>query len=328
MLVSLFFGEIVLRTEENCRLAGYAGKYLGKHGRGLIAISTVLGIIGALLAYVIIGGNFLQVVFSFTSLSAFQLSLIFWVVLSFFVFRGVKLIAPAELIMDTLLILIIVLIFIFSFPKIDIQNFTLINTSKTLMPYGVILFSLVGWAAIPEISEVLKSSEDRKKYKKVIITGLLVIFLLYVLFTVAVVGVTGEKTTKDALLGLVSFLNFKVVTLGALLGAIAVAASFLVLGLYLKNTLAYDFGLPGWLGALISSFVPLILFLSGFRNFIQVIGLSGTIIGALEGIVIILIYRKVKKKGKRDPEYSLEIPEALLYCLIIIFVIGSMLQVL
>ncbi len=328
LLIHLFFGEIILRTKEKHRLVGYAQKYLGRWGKVSITISTIAGLTGALLAYLIIGGDFLKIIFSpFLNLPSFYFSLIFWLILSYFIFRGIKLIAPTELLMNILFFFIIFLIFCFALPKINLQNFTLFNLKHPFLPYGVILFSLMGIPAISAIGEILKSSEERKKYKKVIISAILIVVIFYFLFIISVIGVSGESTTSEALPGLIPFLGQKIIILGALFGILVLATSFLVLGNYLKNTLFYDYKIPRFLSASFACGLPLILFLIGFRGFIETIGFVGTIIGVIEGVVIILIFKKVKKLGNREPEYSLKTPALLLYFLIAIFILGAISQV-
>lgn len=327
LLIHLFFGEIILRTKEEHRLVGFAQKYLGKSGKTLITISTFLGIIGALLAYTIISGDFLKIIFSsFTDISSFYLSLFFWLILSYFIFRGIKLIAPAELLMNIIFFLIIFSIFCFVLPKIDLQNFTLINLEHFFLPYGVILFSLIGWQAIPAMRQIFKTPKERKEIKRVIITATVIIIILYFLFVFTIIGASGKNTTSESLQGLIPLLGQKIVILGALFGILAFATSFLVLGNYLKNTLFYDYKIPRQLSALISCGAPLILFLIGFRSFIETIGLVGTFIGVIEGIAIILIFKKAKQLGNREPEYSLKVPSFLLYFLIIILILGAVLQ--
>ena len=58
LLIHLFFGEIVLRTKEKYRLPGFALKYLGRPAEVLVTVSVVVGVIGALLAYLILAGDF------------------------------------------------------------------------------------------------------------------------------------------------------------------------------------------------------------------------------------------------------------------------------
>lgn len=327
LLIHLFFGEIVLRTKEKHRLVGYAQKYLGKKGKILITISTILGITGALLAYIIIGGDFLKIIFSFLNLPSFYFSLMFWAILSFFIFRGIKLIAPAELFMNIAFFFIIFIFFCFALPKLNLQNFTLINFEHIFLPYGVILFSLIGLSAIPAIGEIFKSSEERKNYKQVIITAIVTAVILYSLFVAAVIGVSGKDTTPETLQGLFPFLGQKIIILGALFGIFAIITSFLILGNYFKNTLFYDYKVPRWISASIACGLPFILFLIGFRGFIETIGFVGTVIGAIEGVVIILIFKNIKKLGDRIPEYSFKIPPILLYFLIAVFILGAFSQI-
>jgi len=124
------------------------------------------------------------------------------------------------------------------------------------------------------------------------------------------------------------YLNQNVVILGALFGILAISTSFLVLGNYFKNALFYDYKIPRQFSALIVCGLPLILFLIGFRNFIETIGLIGTFIGVIEGIAIVLIFKKAKFLGNRKPEYSLRTPAILLYFLMGIFILGAISQVL
>ncbi|KKN87667.1 hypothetical protein LCGC14_0257180, partial [marine sediment metagenome] len=60
IILHLFFGELSLRTPDFKRLPGFAKIYLGKWGQLVAYISTILGLFGALLAYLIIGGQFLE----------------------------------------------------------------------------------------------------------------------------------------------------------------------------------------------------------------------------------------------------------------------------
>ncbi len=324
VLVHLFLGEIVLRTKEKQRLPGFAGRYLGEKGKILITISTVLGIVGALLAYIIISGDFLNIIFGFDGI---YFNLLFWFILTYFIFRGIKSIAPTEFFLNIGFFFVIFLIFCFALPKIDLQNFNLINLEHIFLPYGVILFSLIGLPAVPIIGEILKTKTEKKKLKKIIIFSISIVIILYFLFSIAVIGVSGQHTSSDALQGLIPFLGEKIIILGAVFGILAAATSFLILGNYLKNTLFYDYKIPRYISAAIACGLPLALFLIGFREFISVIGFVGTIIGVIEGAAIILIFKKVKQLGNRAPEYSLKIPSILLYFLISIFILGAISQI-
>jgi tyrosine-specific transport protein len=326
LILHLVFGEIILRTEERYGLSGYAQKYLGKNGKLIVTISMIIGITGTLLAYIIIGGNFLKIIFSpFSNLSSFRFGIIFWLVLIYFVFRGIKIVAPIEIFTNSAFFIIIFIVFSFLLPKLNFQNFDLINLRNFFLPYGVIMFSLTGFAAMPEMADILKTPEERKPFKKVIIVSSIASIVLYLFFSLAVVGVSGKMTSKEVLSGLVPFLGQKIIILGALFGLITIADSFLIVCLYFRNSLVYDYHLSKITASSIASFLPLILFLK-FQDFILIIGFVGTILGTIEGIITLLIFIKAKKLGNRIPEYSLNLSGLLIYSLMILLALGAFFQ--
>ena len=326
LLIHLFFGEVILRTKEKARLPGLSQKYLGDWGKIFVMISVIIGITGALLAYLILGGEFLQILFPSFNLSQTQLTLIFGLILSYFIFRGIKLIAPAELLTNLLFFLVVAAILFFCLPKFDISRISIFNVSNVFLPFGVILFSLIGWSAIPEVLDFLKFSQKKNQLKKVIILGTLIVVPFYLIFATVVIGVTGENISQDALFGLLPALGPKIIIFGILAALITLADSFLVLGLYLRNTFIYDLKLSKNLAALITCTLPLFLFLVGFRSFIATLGFVGTVVGVIEGIIIILIFKKAKTVGNREPEYSLKISSLLLYLLTAILIFGALSQ--
>jgi tyrosine-specific transport protein len=324
LLIHLLFGEVVLRTKENFRLIGFGQKYLGNWGKVFIIASVTVGVTGALLAYLIIGGKFLNVLFSpILDLSSFQFTIIFWLVLSYFVCRGIKLIARAELFTNLFFFLAVIVILGFCLPKFDFSNVTVFDSSGLFLPFGVILFSLVGWSAISEVGDFLKSSQEGRRIKKTIILSSVIVVALYILFALSVVGVGGENVSPDALSGLKPFLGQKVLFLGILAGLITLADSFLVLALYLKNTLICDLRVSRRLATLLACGFPLFFFLIGFQSFIGTVGFVGTVVGVVEGIIIVLMFKKAKNLGNREPEYSLKIPSVLLYFLIAVLLLGA-----
>ncbi|PIZ87995.1 MAG: hypothetical protein COX91_02505 [Candidatus Nealsonbacteria bacterium CG_4_10_14_0_2_um_filter_39_15] len=328
LLIHLFFGEIILRTKGEHRLVGLAQRYLGRWGKTLITISVLIGTTGALLAYLILAGDFLKILFSPSfNLSAFHFTLFFWAILTYFIFRGIKLIAPAELLTNLLFFLVIFIIFGFCLPKFSPSNLVAFSLPNAFLPYGVILFSLVGWSAIPEIEGIFRGPGEKRKIKTVIIWATAIVITLYLAFALIVVGVAGNRTSFDTLSGLTPFLGSKIVFFGALAGLITIADSFLVLSLYLRNTFIYDFKFSKTLAFLAACSLPLLLFLAGFRSFIGTIGFVGTVVGVLEGAAIILIFKRAKALGDRAPEYSLKMPSILLYFLMLILILGAMSQV-
>jgi tyrosine-specific transport protein len=323
-LLHLLFGEITLRTKAKHRLIGYAEMYLGGWAKKLVTVSTIAGVVGALLAYIIIAGDFFHIIVSeFIEVPQEVLSIVVWAALSAFILRGIQAIAQMELFMNIALFSVIGVIFLFAAPHVKTDNFISIDFAHAFLPYGVILFAFAGWAAIPEIADFFKKKKEKQNLDNLIVASSAIVGTVYLLFILFVVGVSGYETTQDALLGLAPFLGKGVVVLGALFGLVAIAASFLVLGNYLKNSLRYDYKLSYPSSVAIAVVTPLVLFLLGFREFIAVIGTVGAFVGVVEGAVIVFVYKKAKQKGDREPEYSLRVPHAMLIAVVLLLLAGA-----
>lgn len=322
LLLHLFYGEIVLRTPGKHRFVGYAQIYLGQWGKRLTTFTSIFVFYGALLAYIILSGKFLATIFGGAD---FIWSLIFFTIFSLAVFFGLRIIVQMEILMSLFLLLIVFFIFIKGWPAIELNNFAVLNWPYFFLPYGVILWAVAGWAAIPEMKEIFKN--NYQSFKKSIIWGTLLPVFLYTLFVLTVVGVTGQQTSPEAIQGLVEVLKNHTVIFGAIFGFLAVATSFLILGLSLKKIFWYDYRINRHLSWALACFIPLIAYLVQLRDFILVIGFLGATLTGLEGVLLVLIYRKAKKTGQRQPEYSLKLPSIISYGLILILGLGVIYQI-
>ncbi len=321
VLVHLLYGEIVCRTKEKHRLVGYAGHYLGKWGKRIVASSVIIGFYGSLVAYIIVGGSFLHVILGFLgNVPVIIFHLIFFTIGAIAIYFGLRLIAGLDFLMSLFLILIVFLFLYLGFNQVDVNNFKTIDLRYIFIPYGAILYSLAGMAAIPEIREII--SKNSKVYKTSIIIGTLIPAILYFLFMGTVVGLSGSNTSPESIIGLTELLGHKAIFIGSLFGFLACITSFFVLGLSLRNTFYYDFKINKNLSWFLVCFVPLGLFILGMRSFIPIIILLGALLGAIEGTAIVLIYKKAKEAGKRISDYNLKIPDLLRYIIILIFISG------
>src|SRR3989338_8075254 len=96
-LLHLFFGEICLRTSGKHRLVGYAGIYLGKTGKAVATLTLLFVLIGSLLAYLILVGEFSEIVFGgLIPLSSVLFTVLFSVCAFFLVLSGRQLITKIE----------------------------------------------------------------------------------------------------------------------------------------------------------------------------------------------------------------------------------------
>jgi len=322
LLLHLFYGEIVLRTPGKHRFVGYVEIYLGQWCKRLTTFTSIFVFYGALLAYIIVGGKLLAIIFGGTD---FVWSLVFFIVFSLAVFFGLRVIAQMEILMSLFLIIIVFFIFIKGWPAIKLANLTTLDWRYFFLPYGVTLWAAIGLTAIPEMKEIFK--RNFQSFKKAIIWGTLLPAFLHFLFILTVVGVTGQHASSEAIQGLFEVLKNSTMIFGAIFGLLAVATSFLVLGLALKKIFWYDYKINRHLSWALACFIPLIAYLVQLRDFILVIGFLGATLCGLNAILLVLIYQRAKKTGQRQPEYSLKIPPVITYGLILILGLGIIYQI-
>ena len=200
--VHWFYAEIIISSRSKERLISYIKKYLGEK-YSLVAKFTVLfSLLGALLAYIIVSGIFIEALFGINHLWG---SLLFFVLGSVAIFLGLKTVSWLELIMTAFLLLIMLVLTATSFPYINLDNFLSFNFNNFFLGYGVVLFALAGLTAIPEMAELLR--HNRRELKISVILGTLLPVFLFIVFTAIVFGVTGKETTPEALIGLGRSIN-------------------------------------------------------------------------------------------------------------------------
>lgn len=327
MIMHLYLGEVVLRTEGNHQLVGYAEKYLGKIGKNLMWFAMVFVIYGALLAYIIKEGDFFNALFNtYFGGSPFTYSLIFLGLMAFLVYFELNVLEKSEILTVSILLGVIFFICIFALPYVNINNLSSFNPGSFFLPYGVILFAFLGTVAVPEMKEELK--ENKAYMKKAIIIGCSIPLIVYALFAFIVVGVTGISTTDDAILGLGHAIGYEMLVFGTLFGIITMMGSFLILAFALKKMFEYDYKIDKFSSWFLTCSVPLVIFMLGVKSFVKTIGVAGSFSGGLMGILIVLMYIKAKKLGDRKPEYSIKKSNIIGWILILLFVFGIIYELL
>ena len=328
ILIHFLYGEVALGTKRLYRLTGFVGEYLGMKWKKITFVVVVVGLLGALLAYLIIGGQFLNLSLgSYLGGNSILYTLLFFILGAYLVFRDIKSISAVELSLLFFLFLILVIFFIKAVPAINVNYFQTVNLKFLPLPYGVILFSLWGSALIPEVEEMLAASGKRKEkeikrdLRKVIFWGITLSAIVYLFFIFIILGASGPQTSEEAISGLEKVLDSNIVKLGFIFGVITCFTSFITLALTLKKVLWYDFGLSKNLSWGLTCFLPLVLFLFGVRRFIDVIGLTGALAIGGEAIIIVFLYRGFLKK-----KFSRRMNPAF-YLLVGVFALGIIFEI-
>jgi tyrosine-specific transport protein len=296
--VHLCFGEIALKTPDFKRFPGFVKHHLGNNFKKIALFSNIFGFFGASLAYLIVGGEFLKELFSpILEESSEFYTLIYFIPAALLILLGVKAIAKVEFWGLISFFIILILIFLRGMHAITPTNlFTSTNFSHFFLPYGVILFSLWGAALIPEVEEMLH--RNKKLLKIVIPISIILPIVVYLFFSYLILGITGANTTESALTGLRLYFGDGVVSLILFLGLLTTFTSLITLGLTLKKIFCYDLKINQLIAWAITCFAPLAIFFLGIKNFIPVIIFIGTFMLGIDGILIMLMYKKIRPAKK------------------------------
>ncbi|MCX6778676.1 MAG: hypothetical protein NTU97_00385, partial [Candidatus Magasanikbacteria bacterium] len=168
--LNLMLGEVALRTGQPMQLIGFAGRYLGKWGKRVMAVTSFFSAFGALLAYIIGVGQILEGIFGGTS---FFWSVIFWALASIFVYFGLALLKKVDIFLTLIILGVVLIISFLSIKEIQLPHLQTASFANLLFPIGVILFAFQSSSAIPQAKNILPT--DQKKLKKAIIFSSVII---------------------------------------------------------------------------------------------------------------------------------------------------------
>ncbi|MDD2758201.1 MAG: aromatic amino acid transport family protein [Patescibacteria group bacterium] len=292
LLLNLMLGDIAVRTKESFQLPGFAGKYVGPWAKYLLSAVIIFSGFGTLLAYIIGEGQVLAEIFGGLP---FWWSVFFWSIASFFVWMGLQTVKSAERILSLSVIILIIGLAIFLLPKMSTANLVQIDFANFFLPFGVILFAMHATPSIAEAHALLPGSERR--FKKAIIFGTLIPVFVYTVFALAVVGFSGLSTTELATIGLGRALGPVVSLIANAFAVLAMGTCFMGMGLALKQSLMWDHKVSRHLAEITVITVPLLLFLFGFRSFVEVLDVVGGLFIGIEALLIVLICYQARKKG-------------------------------
>jgi len=299
VIIHLIFAKISLKTPDFKRFPGFVGYYLGKKWGFFSLFSTIIASYGVLLVYLIVGSEFLKNILQpYLGGGDFLYALVYFIFISLIIWLGIKAVSKIEFWVLCLLFLSIIFLFIKGFGQINFSNFLIsepLSFSNLFLPYGPILFSLWGVSLIPEAEEMIKG--NKKSINKIIIISTLIPVIFYLFFTFLILSITGAQTTESAFVGVKNFLGNGTAIVVFLAGLFTTITACIAQGLTLKKVFVYDLKIKNWHAFVITCSVPLILFLLGLKSFVGIISFIGGVLLGVDGILIMLMYKKIGGKN-------------------------------
>lgn len=313
----LLLADICLSSKKSYQLAGLADSYLGRWAKYLMSFVFYVSMFGSLLAYIIGEGEVLSALFGSDPV---RMALIFVAIFSLFVICGIKTIKKVELVLTVGILLVVLAIAFWSTPHLTLANASHVNLASLFLPYGVMLFAFTGSSAIPEAHELLK--HKRKQFHYAVLISGAIVTLVYMLFAIAVVGVTGLSTTPVATVGLGKAIGPTMVLFGNIFAFLAMGTSYLLSSLSVRDSLRWDYNVPKWLATASVIVLPVVLYLIGIRQFVAVLDLVGGLFIGIQSILVVLIYMRYKQGHKEKHKTWL-----LVTLLLIAFTVGAVYSV-
>lgn len=325
-LLHRIYAEIVLSTKGLHRLPGYVGVYCGRKVKNLVLAISIIGKHGTLLVYIILGGVFLYGIFHpYLGGSIFFYTLVLFLLESFIVLAGLRWIANAEFVFTSLIGVVILMIFYKSLGSLEAANYDLFKAEHFFLPYGPIFLAVGGQAAIPEICRLLK--REKHKIRSAIAWGTILPGVITAVFALIVVGITGDHTTPDALVGLREYFNNGMITFTLILGLLTVTTSFIIISQSLREVYWWDLKMDKNKAWALACGIPFLLYVVGVRDLTEVVGLTGSIVGGVFGVVLIVLLFKVKRERKILPALETRFGKPTAYSLSLVFILGLIYEI-
>lgn len=284
--------KVLYKLETKERLLGLTRRYLGQSGFSLAFLSVVGGLVLSLVAYLILGGHFMKLVFP--SVGEWTGTIIFWVLGSLPLFLNPKRFLTVELLGGVALVGLILFMFVSGWPieaGVTVKTF---DWDNLFLPFGVTLFALAGWTAVEPVFESRKKSGEglRGGFRNFSI-GAFGSALVYLIFVLTILA-SAKEITGDAVSGLVGWEKWKLATLG-IFGLFATWTSYLPIATEVKNLAEKDLKWKKYLSEGVVIGLPVLLVAAGLNNFLGVVGLVGGVFLALQYLFIVLVGQRVLK---------------------------------
>lgn len=318
-LTVLMYADMAVVTKGHGRFVGMIREQTGPIGGFLAAVGHFGGLYGAMTAYLIIGGNFAYQVFSpFVGGTVAVYRTLFFLFAAVVVFGGSMTVARIQAYLMFAYIGLLMLLVVIAMPHVDVDHYVIAsNPDAFFLPFGVTLFAFTGFAAVPEMRDML--GRHKHLLRRSVLTGMGFIATLYVVFVTVVVGVSGKSTSPETIHGLAEVLGPAFVLLAAAIGLCTVLTAFVTQALVVTNTYVFDYRLRYVFSWAMAVILPLVFVLIGADDFIGVIDFTGGVFIGLTGLVLIAAYERLRHRPQ-TAKRMLAIPQWVVFAVGCIFI--------
>ncbi len=324
LFVLRLYGDLVLMRAGKARFIHVIGRELGHAGTTVASIAFIGSTYGALVAYLLFGGQFLRaLLYQWIPMSPLVASIWFFLVASIVTLGGSLLVMRTQRILIPVYLILIAVLALVALPHIDGGHYATIVPANIMIPLGVMLFAFQGMTALPEMRDVL--ARRRALLGKSTMIATAIVALVYIVFTVVIVGVTGARTTENAIVGLGGELGHVAVMIASAIALVTTLTAYLNVTNALVNTYTFDLRLrfiPSWM---LTAMIPFALVVLGVHSIASVLGITGGVLGSITAIMMLLAYERARSSGSL-PKNALRVPQwvvGLAFAVFVVVMVGT-----
>ncbi|MCL5257942.1 MAG: hypothetical protein M1505_01790 [Patescibacteria group bacterium] len=286
-LLHLAYAEIIFYVGQKHNLPSLAGRLIRPSLKLPVWLSDYIGVELTALIFLVALAKFIALIIP---VDPFLIKLATFVLIGLGLGFSINPLAKIEGWLTIFLIGLFIFVGIYLLSNFNLANLNF-NFGQPLSSFGIILFSLTGYSSLQLVYDLI--GRDARAFKKINLTALLLVFLIYVFYVLTVAGAFGPRISDDSLTSF-SFYLPKLFLLGAvLLGVLNILTTFIVLVFYIERGLIADFNFQK-ISAWFVSVLPIYAFI--FFPIEKIAGLAGFVGSFFIGlnlIVIFLIYLKL-----------------------------------
>ncbi|NPA77214.1 MAG: hypothetical protein GXN93_05700 [Candidatus Diapherotrites archaeon] len=298
VLTAVMLVESLYLSNPNYHYFDLASRYLGGWGKILVLLLLYSGY-AAMLAYTSAVGQVLAAaaahygwggVFS----SSVFWSVALWLLISLAAYFGLRSSGGFESLMAFIIVVLVLTIFVWAIPRMK-PYFGTFVPSLFVSAFSVAVFAFYAHSIIPE---VVRGVRNMGRTVWAIIVAFSATFLIYTIFSFALMGVLGQNMPEIGTLGLTKMLDPELAFIGFLFPLLTIITSFLSGAVAQTDILTEVFGrrIVAWLAAVLP---VIIMYLSGFQGFVRIITLGSLGMIAAAGIIPPLVLLRVRAERRR-----------------------------
>lgn len=315
-LLHLIYSEIIFQVKEKHNLPGLAGKILGEKFKKYVWVLDFFGTQLVFWAYLL---AIPAIINSFFAINPLLIKIFIALFVILIIFLKINPFAKVESTLAVLLLLLFIFLISIFLPQVDFKNIQAASFNP-FISYGVLIFAFTGYSSLQIVYDLI--GENKKKMLAINLIALFLISLIYLLFTIAIVGIVGENISPETFSSLKNRVDIKILTLAGILAFLNIFTTFIALAFYLKRGLNVDFGLSESKSWVLTSLPILCFIFLNLENLAKLISAIGSLFIGLNLIIVLLCYLKLKEKK------YFKIPNALVYLMLIFYVVGFIVGIL